>query len=373
MQKENSTRRDFLKKSAIATTTLAIAGGINAFADTTNENKTINNTTKWDKTFPKSDIVEHKKVSFKNRFAITLVADLYTPKNMKNKKYEAIVLSGPFGAVKEQSSGLYAQELAKRGFVALVFDQSFTGESGGETRNIASPEIFVEDFSAAVDFLTTLDFVDSQKIGAIGICGLGAMALTAASGDSRIKAVATSSMYDMSRSISEANYTKEQKQKVIEYVSNQRTQDAKSGKFALGYHEIPFDEQGNILKGNRVLPETLPQNPHPVLKQFFDYYRTKRGFHERSINSTTAWIATTPMHFFNFPMYHNLELISPRPILMIVGENAHSKFYSDDVYKKASEPKELMVISNAHHVDLYDNMEKIPFEKLEDFFRKNLK
>ncbi len=329
---------------------------------------------KWDKTFPKSDKVEHQKVTFKNRYGIILAADLYQPKNASGK-LPAIAVSGPFGAVKEQASGLYAQTMAERGFITLAFDPSFTGESGGEMRNLASPDINTEDFSASIDFLGLLPNVDRNRIGVIGICGYSGMALTAATSDSRIKAVATASMYDMSRSMSRSykdSYTMEQRQKVIDYLSQQRWADAENGKYALGYHEVPFDDKGNVLKGQRILPETMPANPDPVLLAFFDYYRTPRGFHPRGINSTTAWTATTPMSFFSFPMYANIEMISPRPILLIAGENAHSRYYSEDVHKAASEPKELLIVPNADHVDLYDRVDKIPFDKLAAFFKQHL-
>lgn len=326
-------------------------------------------------TFQLSDKVTRQSVTFKNRYGIIVAADLYLPKNRGNERLAALVISGPFGAVKEQSSGLYANELAARGFVTLAFDPSFTGESGGEVRNVGSPEIFTEDFSAAVDYIGLLPSVDRNRIGAVGICGLSGMALTAATSDSRIKAIATASMYDMSRSMSRSykdSYTLEQRKKVIDYLSQQRWIDAENGKSALGFHEVPFDDNGNVVKGNRVLPDTLPKNPDPVLASFFDYYRTPRGFHPRSINSTTAWTATTPMSFFSFPMAANIQMISPRPILLIAGEKAHSRYYSEDIYKMASEPKELMIIPNADHVDLYDRVNIIPFDKLASFFTENL-
>jgi hypothetical protein len=322
-----------------------------------------------------SDKVTRQKVTFKNRYGITLAGDLYLPKNVGNKHWAALAISGPFGAVKEQSSGLYANELAARGFVTLAFDPSFTGESGGAVRNVGSPEIFTEDFSAAVDYLGLLPSVDRDRIGVLGICGLSGMALTAATSDSRIKAVATTSMYDMSRSISRSykdSYTFEQRKKVIDYLSQQRWADANNDKAALGLHEVPFDEKGNLVKGTRVLPDTLPDNPNPVLAAFFNYYRTPRGFHPRSINSTTAWTATTPMSFFSFPMAANLEMISPRPIMLIAGANAHSRYYSEDVYKMASGPKELVIVPGADHVDLYDKINSIPFDRLTAFFAENL-
>jgi fermentation-respiration switch protein FrsA (DUF1100 family) len=285
-------------------------------------------------------------------------------------------VSGPFGAVKEQSSGLYAQTMAERGFVTLAFDPSYTGESGGEPRHVASPDINTEDFSAAVDFLGLQASVDRKRIGALGICGYSGMALTAATSDSRMRAVATVSMYDMSRSISRSykdSDTREQRRQVIDYISQQRWADAERGNYARGYHEVPFDEQGNIVKGQRILPETLPENPSPVLKAFFDYYRTRRGFHPRSINSTTAWTATTPMSFLSFPMYAHIEMISPRPILLVAGENAHSRYYSEDVHKMAAQPKDLVIVPGADHVDLYDKKDKIPFDTISEFFGKNLK
>ena len=228
---------------------------------------------------------------------------------------------------------------------------------------------------AAVDYVGLLPDVHRNRIGAIGICGLSGMALTAASGDTRIKAVATASMYDMSRSISRSyknSYTREQRQKVIDYLSQQRWSDAKSGSYALGYHEVPFDKNGQIIKGNRVLPDKLPVDADPVLTAFFNYYRTPRGFHPRSINSTTAWTATTPMSFFEFPMAANIDMIAPRPIMLVHGANAHSLYYSEDAYKAATNPKELVIVPDADHVDLYDDAKKIPFGRLEAFFKESL-
>jgi uncharacterized protein len=332
-------------------------------------------TQEWDKTFPKSDRVDHQKVTFRNRYGITLSGDLYLPKNRVGGRLPALAVSGPFGAVKEQVSGLYAQTMAERGFVTLAFDPSYTGESSGDPRNTASPDINTEDFSAAVDFLGLHASVDRNRIGVLGICGFSGMALTAATSDSRIRAVATVSMYDMSRSMSRSHrdsYTKEQRRQVIDYLSEQRWADAEARRYAVGLHEVPFDEKGNIVKGNRILPETLPDNPDPVLAAFFDYYRTPRGFHPRSVNSTTAWTATTPMSFFSFPMYANIEMISPRPILLVAGEKAHSRYYSEDVDKIASEPKELFIVPGAGHVDLYDRVNVIPWDKLTSFFSRSL-
>ena len=330
----------------------------------------------WDKTFPKSEHVTHQKVTFKNRFGILLTGDLYMPKSRGGERLPGLAVSGPFGAVKEQVSGLYAQTLAERGFVTLAFDPSYTGESGGEQRNVASPDINTEDFSAAVDFLGLHDAVDRNRIGALGLCGFSGMALTAATSDSRIRAVATVSMYDMSRSISRGHkdsYTTAQRRKIIDYLGEQRWRDAEQGRYAPGPHEVQFDESGNIVKGTRTLPETLPDKPNPVLAAFFDYYRTPRGFHPRSINSATAWTATTPVSFFNFPMYEHIEMISPRPVLLVAGAHAHSRYYSEDVYKAASDPKQLLIVPGADHVDLYDRLDKIPFDKLADFFLTSLK
>lgn len=328
----------------------------------------------WDKTFARSDKIEHRKVTFRNRYGITLAADLYQPRNAGGT-LAALAVSGPFGAVKEQVSGLYAQTTAERGFVTLAFDPSYTGESSGEPRHVASPDINTEDFSAAVDFLGLQPTVDRKRIGVVGICGYAGMGLTAATSDSRIRAIATTSMYDMSRSISrghEDSYTIEQRREVIDYISQQRWIDAERGNYSLGYHEVPFDGNGNLVKGQRILPEVLPEDPDPVLAAFFDYYRTPRGFHPRSINSTTAWTATTPMSFFGFPMYANVEMISPRPVLLVAGENAHSRYYSEDVYKAASDPRELVIVPDADHVDLYDRTDKIPFDTLTAFFRTHL-
>ncbi|CAJ0808799.1 hypothetical protein LMG19083_04775 [Ralstonia psammae] len=375
MDFSNSRRRALQGALALGTAAVAAAPALAADHKNSGRGRT-ESTTRWDKVFPQSDRVVHRKVTFRNRFGIVLAGDLYRPKNSAAGKLPTLVLGGPFGAVKEQSSGLYAQTFAERGFVTLAFDPSFTGESGGEVRNVASPDIFTEDFSAAVDYVGLLPSVDRERIGAMAICGLSGMALTAASADSRIKAVATASMYDMSRSMSRSHkdaYTLEQRHKVIDYLSAQRWIDAEKGTFAVGFHEVPFDTNGQLLKGNSVLPEKLPANPDPVLAAFFDYYRTPRGFHPRAINSTTAWTATTPMSFFEFPLAANIAMISPRPVMLVAGANAHSRYYSEDAYKAASGPKELVIVPDADHVDLYDRPEKIPFDRLEAFFRQNLK
>jgi fermentation-respiration switch protein FrsA (DUF1100 family) len=372
-------RRGPIATSIAGAAALVLAGAQPAPAQpatTSNWGTTMQLTQEWDKTFPKSDQVEHRKVTFTNRYGIALAADLYIPWGRGNQRLPALVVSGPFGAVKEQSSGLYAQTMAERGFVTIAFDPSYTGESGGQPRNVASPDIYTEDFSAAIDYLGLQSFVDRDRIGAIGICGLSGMALTAATSDSRIKAVATASMYDMSRSISRSHqdgYTLEQRHADIDHISQQRWADAENGSPARGLHELSFDEAGNIVTGDRVLPETLPADPNPVVADFFDYYRTQRGFHPRSVNSTTAWTATTPMSFFSFPMYANIEMIAPRPILLIAGENAHSRYYSEDVFGAvAAGAKELLIVPGADHVDLYDRVDVIPFDQLVQFFERNL-
>lgn len=312
-------------------------------------------------TFQLSDKVSRQKVTFKNRYGITLSGDLYLPKNTGNEKLAALVISGAFGAVKQQSSGLYANQMAERGFAALAFDPSYTGESGGEPRNLASPEINTEDFSAAVDFLGLQKNTDRTKIGIIGICGFGGFALNATAVDKRIKAVATTSLYDMTRVMSKGyndSVTAEQRTKTLEDLSEQRWKDAEKGKPA---------------NGVRNLPEKLNGNEPQFIKEYFDYYRTPRGFHPNSLNSNGAWLVTNPLSFMNMPILTYVKEIAPRPMLLIAGENAHSRYFSEDIYKVALEPKELMIIPNAVHVDLYDKIDMIPFDKLESFFKTNLK
>jgi len=312
-------------------------------------------------TFQSSDKVTRQKVTFKNRYGITLKGDLYLPKNRANQPLAALAISGPFGAVKEQSSGLYAQTMAERGFATLAFDPSYTGESGGEPRNLASPEINTEDFSAAVDFLGLQSFVNRSQIGIIGICGFGGMGLNAAAVDKRMKAVAVASMYDMSRVISKGYYdanTPEQRTQTLESLGLQRWEDARNGTPA---------------PAPRNLPEKLTGNDPQFLVDYFNYYRTPRGFHPRSLNSNGAWNATNALSFMNMPLMTYIKDISPRPVLIIAGENAHSRYFSEDAYKAASEPKELMIIPGAVHVDLYDKTDVIPFDRLESFFKTNLK
>lgn len=319
------------------------------------------NTSNEHYTFQLSDKVSRQKVSFKNRYGITLSGDLYLPKNAGNEKLSALAISGPFGAVKQQSSGLYANQMAERGFIALAFDPSYTGESSGEPRNLASPEINTEDFSAAVDFLGLQKNVDRNKIGIIGICGFGGFALNATAVDKRMKAVATTSLYDMTRVMSKGyndSVTTEQRTKTLEALGQQRWKDFEAGK--------PAD-------GPRNLPETLKGDEPQFVKEYFDYYRTTRGFHVNSVNSNGAWLVTNPISFMNMPILTYVKEISPRPMLMIAGENAHSRYFSEDIFKVANEPKELIIIPNAVHVDLYDKVDVIPFDQLNRFFKTNLK
>lgn len=312
-------------------------------------------------TFELSDKVTRQKVTFKNRYGITLSGDLYTPKNPGNEPLAALAISGPFGAVKEQSSGLYANQMAERGFIALAFDPSYTGESGGEPRAVASPDINTEDFSAAVDYLGIQKNIDRKKIGIIGICGFGGFALNATAIDKRVKAVAVTSMYDMARVMSKGYndaVTLEQRTNTLEQLGEQRWKDAEAGTF----------QPGAILN-----PEKLKGDEPQFVKEYHDYYRTPRGFHERSLNSTGAWNATNALSFMNMPILTYIKEISPRPLLIIAGEKAHSRYFSEDAFKAGAEPKELMIIPNAVHVDLYDKVDIIPFAKLETFFKDNLK
>lgn len=332
---------------------------------------------KWDKIFPKSDKVDHRKVTFVNRYGITLVGDLYTPK-AGTGKMAAIAVAGPFGAVKEQTSGLYAQSLAEQGFVTIAFDPSYTGESGGTPRNMASPDINTEDFSAAIDFLGSLDNVDRNNIGLMGICGFGGMALSDAAMDKRVKAVATSVLYDMSRSIGQGlndYYTAEDRDKVLHYLANKRWEMVDRGTTAPGYHEVPIVNGELItLTDGHLLPEVASPDMDPVGKQFFDFYRTGRGYHPRSINSTTAWVDVMPYGFMNFSMSAHLDEIAPRPVLLVTGENAHSRYMSEDVMKALTgDNKQLLVVPGATHVDLYDKTDMIPFKEITEFFHKNLK
>ena len=316
-------------------------------------------TKEWDKVFPKSENVNHEKVTFKNRYGITLVADLYKPKDSEDK-LPAIAISGPFGAVKEQSSGLYAQTLAERGFLTIAFDPSYTGESLGEPRYMASPDINTEDFQAAVDFLATHDEVDAERIGICGICGWGGMALNAASIDTRIKATVTSTMYNMTR-INAKGYFDEADNPDARYemkvmLNNQRTEDYKNGEYA---------RAGGVV-------DPLPDDVPFFVKDYYDYYKTERGYHKHSLNSNDGWNVIGCMSFISQPIIAYSDEIRT-PILMIHGENAHSRYFSEDEFAKLTgDNKELMIIPDAVHTDLYDKTDVIPFEKIAEFFNKNL-
>ncbi|VFR88945.1 Dienelactone hydrolase and related enzymes [plant metagenome] len=313
----------------------------------------------WDKVFPRSDKVEHQKVTFKNRYGITLAADLYLPKSRGPGRLPAIVVSGPFGAVKEQSSGLYAQTLAERGFVTLAFDPSFTGESGGAPRNVASPDINTEDVSAAVDFIGLQSHVDRERIGAVGVCGWGGITLNAVAVDKRIKAVVASTMYDISRVVSKGyndSVTPGQRAQALAQLGRQRWADAEKGAPA---YQPPYNE----LRGGEA----------QFLVEYHDYYRTPRGYHPRAVNSGNAWTITNNLSFMNFPQLTYIKEISPRPILFVHGEKAHSRYFTETAYAAAEQPKELLIIPGANHVDLYDQLDKIPFDRIATFFNENLK
>lgn len=314
----------------------------------------------WDKTFSKSDKVNHQKVTFYNRYGITLVADLYIPKDVSGK-LPAIAVSGPFGAVKEQASGLYAQTMAERGFLTIAFDPSFTGESGGYPRYVASPDINTEDFQAAVDFLSVQENVDLERIGIIGICGWGGMALNAAAIDTRIKVTVTSTMYDMTRVNAKGYFDSEdsvdaryEKRKVM---NDQRIRDYKNGMYALA---------GGV-------SDKIPEDAPFYLKDYYNYYKTDRGYHSRSLNSNAGWNITSSLSFLNMPILQYADEIRSA-VLLIHGEKAHSCYFSKDIYEiLKGDNKELFIIPNAVHIDLYDNIEVIPFDKIEDFFKLNFK
>ncbi len=329
------------------------------------ENMKLNLTNEWDKTFPKSDKVSHCKVTFHNRYGITLAADMYTPKNADGR-LAAIVVCGPFGAVKEQAAGLYAQTMAERGFLTIAFDPSFTGESGGEPRYMASPDINTEDFSAAVDFLSVREKVDPDKIGIIGICGWGGLALNAAAIDTRIKATVASTMYDMSRvnangyfDAEDSEQARYEKRKAL---NAQRTAEYKSGVYELG---------GGVV-------DPLPEDAPFFVKDYYDYYKTKRGYHARSLNSNGGWNKTGTMSFMNMPLLRYTNEIRSA-VLIVHGEKAHSCYFGKDAFAAMMngnpnpENKKLMIIPNAVHTDLYDRTDIIPFDKLEKFFGDNLK
>ena len=314
-------------------------------------------TKEWDKTFPESDKVVHEKVTFHNRYGITLAADKYTPKNATGK-LPAIAVSGPFGAVKEQASGLYAQTLAERGFLTVAFDPSYTGESGGFPRYVASPDINTEDFCAAVDFLSVQENIDPEKIAILGICGWGGMALNAAAIDTRIKATITSTMYDMSRVTANGYFDsmdKDARYALREKLNAQRTKDYKNGSYALA--------DG--------VADSIPDDAPFFVKDYYDYYKTKRGYHSRSLNSNGGWNVTSALSFLNMPILSYAEEIRSA---VIHGDKAHSCYFSRDAFKKLKgDNKELLFIPGAVHTDLYDNLNIIPFDKIEQFIRENIK
>ena len=313
----------------------------------------------WDKVFPENDNVDHRKITFINKYGITLAADLYKPKGAEGK-LPAIAISGPFGAIKEQSSGLYAQELASRGFLTIAFDPSFTGESGGEPRYMASPDINTEDFQAAVDYLSTSDEVDADRIGILGICGWGGMALNAASIDTRVKATVTSTMYNMTR-INAKGYFDEADSPDARYemkvaLNNQRTEDYKNGEY--------------VMAGGVVDP--LPDDVPFFVKDYYDYYKTERGYHKRSLNSNDGWTAIGCMSFISQPIIAYSDEIRSA-VLIIHGEKAHSCYFSKDEFEKLTgDNKELLIIPDAVHTDLYDDMDIIPFDKIEEFYNQYL-
>lgn len=320
----------------------------------------LNLTNKWDKVFPKSDKVNHKKVTFCNRYGITLAADVYEPKNVVGK-LPAIAVCGPFGAVKEQSSGLYAQTMAENGFVAMAFDPSFTGESGGTPRYVASPDINTEDFCAAVDYFSVCDNVDLEKIGIIGICGWGGMAINAAAMDTRIKATVASTMYDMTRVNANGYFDSEDSEEARyekkKAMNEQRTKDYKNESYALA---------GGVVDP---LPDDAPQ----FVKDYYSYYKTERGYHSRSLNSNGGWNVTSALSFMNMPiLQYSHEIRSA--VLLVHGEKAHSCYFSKSAFEELTgDNKELLIVPGANHVDLYDRMDIIPFEKITGFFRKYLK
>lgn len=313
-------------------------------------------TRQWDKVFPKSDKVDHKKVTFVNRYGITLAADMYTPKNSEGKKLPAIAVSGPFGAVKEQSSGLYAQQLAERGFLTIAFDPSFTGESGGMPRRVASPDINTEDFSAAVDFLSVQDNVDPERVGILGICGWGGIAIQAAINDPRIKATVASTMYDMTRVTAngyfDADNSAEKRNAARAAMAAQRTEDYRNGY---------YKRAGGVV-------DPLPADAPQFVKDYHAYYKEPRGYQERSGNSTDGWNVTSSLPFMNFKFFEYADELE-NAVMIVHGENAHSLYFGEDTFKKLKgDNKELLIVADANHTDLYDNLDKIPMDQIATFF-----
>ena len=380
---KNQAKKSFLKTAAAAAVALTLSD--HALADVSitpmKGVQTMQLTQEWDKIFPQSNKVEHHKVTFRNRYGITLVGDLYVPKNIRSgQKLPAIAVAGAFGAVKEQSSGLYAQAMAERGFVTLAFDGSFTGESGGEPRNIASPEINTEDFSAAVDFLGLQNFVNREQIGILGICGWGGMALNAAVGDTRIKAVATSTMYDMTRVMANGYEINMKQNAQGGYDRAQPQMDAEARyqtKVQLnnGRWEAAQNGYATLAPANNLDPKDITADTPKFIAEYADFYRTKRGFHPRAVNSNPqgSWATTVPLAFINMPILQRAGELRA-PTLIVHGEKAHSHYFSEDAFKSlGSKNKELYIVPGASHTDLYDNTRgKIPFDKFEQFFKANL-
>lgn len=338
---------------------VSVTGCTHGTTKKTNDHmETLNLTREWDKTFPQSDKVRHRKVTFRNRYGITLAADLYEPREYRGK-LAAIAVSGPFGAVKEQASGLYAQTLAERGFLTLAFDPSYTGESGGEPRNVASPDINTEDFSAAVDYLSTRDDTDPGRIGIIGICGWGGFAINAAAMDTRIRATVASTMYDMSRVTARGYFDAmdaDARYELRRRLNAQRTEDAR---------------RGSATRAGGVV-DPLPDDAPPFVRDYYDYYKTPRGYHPRSLNSNDGWNVTSALSFLNMPILaYGGEIRSA--VLVVHGGEAHSRYFGEDAFRSLKgENKELLIVPGASHTDLYDRTDVIPFDALERFFNRHL-
>ena len=353
-----------MKLQAITILTLLTFANVMASETTTTKNTksigmdTLELTREWDKTFPQSNQVEHSKITFHNRYGITLAADLYKPKNAQGH-LAAIAVSGPYGAVKDQVSGRYAQTLAERGFLTIAFDPSFYGESGGTPRYLTSPEISTEDFSAAVDYLTTREDVDPERIGILGICGWGGFALNAAANDPRIKATVTSTMYDMSRVNANGYFdamNADDRYKLRKQLNDLRTED---------YRNDSYERNGGVV-------DPVPEDAPLFVRQYHDYYKTERGYHRRSPNSNEGITKTSVLSFINMPLLSYISEIRSA-VLLIHGEKAHSRYFSEDAYKRLTgDNKELLIIPGANHVDLYDNLEVIPFDKIDGFFKEAL-
>lgn len=351
-------------KQTIISAILVLGGVLTANSQTMNNPNTdtslapveqLTLTQEWDKVFPKSDKVDHRKVTFVNRYGITLAADMYIPQNAEGK-LPAIAVSGPFGAVKEQSSGLYAQQLAERGFLTIAFDPSFTGESGGMPRRVASPDINTEDFSAAVDFLSVHPNVDAERIGILGICGWGGIAIEAAINDPRIKATVASTMYDMTRVVAngyfDADNSADKRNAARAVLASQRSEDYRNGH---------YQRAGGVVDP---LPDDAPQ----FVKDYHAYYKTPRGYHERSGNSTDGWNSTSALPFMNFKFFEYAGEID-RAVMIVHGEKAHSRYFGEDTFKLLhGDNKELLIVADATHCDLYDNLDKIPMNQIATFF-----